>query len=123
MTVPVGLDSYKQRFIALVCELVRELHGQGARAFEVSLSSRLDRDLGIDSLGRTELILRIERVFRIRLPAGIMGEAETVGDILAALDRSPPSAEGGVAGEPPHSSQPAVAAAMGAKTLVEALEW
>jgi len=128
MTVPVhpkqiGQDSYKQRFVTLVCELVRELHGQSARAFDVSLSSRLDRDLGIDSLGRTELMLRIERVFRIRLPAGIMGEAETVGDILAALERSPPSAEGGVAAEPPPSSQPAVAAAMGAKTMVEALEW
>src|SRR6516165_2714662 len=128
MTVPVhpkqiDQDSYKQRFVTLVCELVRELHGQSARAFDVSLSSRLDRDLGIDSLGRTELMLRIERVFRIRLPAGIMGEAETVGDILAALERSPPSAEGGVAAEPPPSSQPAVAAAMGAKTMVEALEW
>src|SRR6516165_5827252 len=128
MTVPVhpkqiDQDSYKQRFVTLVCELVRELHGQSARAFDVSLSSRLDRDLGIDSLGRTELMLRIERVFRIRLPAGIMGEAETVGDILAALERSPPSAEGGVAAEPPPSSQPGVAAAMGAKTMVEALEW
>ena len=40
----------------------------GRRSWTVSPSSRLERDLGIDSLGRTELILRIERSFRVRLP-------------------------------------------------------
>ena len=45
----------------------------------MTLASRLDRDLGIDSLARTELVLRIERKFRVRL--SIIDVAE--------MDRSP----------------------------------
>src|SRR6516162_1020962 len=76
------------RLIAVVRDLVHELHGPRASAFDVTLSSRLDRDLGIDSLGRTELIMRIERVFRTRLPVSVMGEAETVGDLRLALQQA-----------------------------------
>ena len=76
--------------IAVVTDLVRELHGRSTSSLNVTLSSRLDRDLGIDSLGRTELVLRIERVFRTRLPVSIMGEAETVRDILTALEQGAP---------------------------------
>jgi acyl carrier protein len=54
----------------------------------VSLESRLDRDLGLDSLSRAELLMRIEQAFRTRLPEGTLNEAETVGDLLAALSGS-----------------------------------
>ena len=57
----------EREVIALVGELVRELHPQRVRFIDVQPSSRIERDLGIDSLGRTELILRIERAFRVRL--------------------------------------------------------
>jgi len=40
--------------------------------------ARIERDLEIDSLGRTELILRIERAFHVRLPAQMIGESESV---------------------------------------------
>ena len=116
-------DSCARSLIAVVSDLVCELHGQGGRAVDVSLASRLDRDLGIDSLGRTELVLRIERVFRVRLPVGVMGEADTVGDILTALEKGAPDTRIGVAVEAPIAAQPAVAAATEANTLVEVLEW
>jgi acyl-CoA synthetase (AMP-forming)/AMP-acid ligase II/acyl carrier protein len=115
--------NHERGLIALVTDLVRELHGQGGRAADVSLSSRLDRDLGIDSLGRTELVLRVERVFRVRLPVSVMGEADTVADILTALQRSAPDTGIGIAVEAPMTAQPAVAAAAQARTLVEVLEW
>ena len=54
--------------ITVVAALVRELHPQRFRYIDIHPSSRIERDLGIDSLGRTELILRIERAFRVRLP-------------------------------------------------------
>jgi len=57
---------------------VHELHPQRIRFIEVWPSSRIERDLGIDSLGRTELILRIERAFHVRLPAQMIGESESV---------------------------------------------
>ena len=48
----------------------------------MTLASRLDRDLGIDSLARTELVLRIERKFRVRLAVTEVAEMETVRDLL-----------------------------------------
>jgi hypothetical protein len=45
---------HKRNLIAIVGELARELHPQHAKPQAISLSSRLERDLGIDSLGRTE---------------------------------------------------------------------
>lgn len=111
--------------IAVVTDLVRDLHGPGA-PLTVTLPSRLDRDLGIDSLGRTELILRIERVFRTRLPASVMGEADTVRDLLAALEQA--AGERGTQDRrlliaKTYGGAVGVVAATEAKTLVEALEW
>jgi hypothetical protein len=39
-------------------------HPQAKRPVDVVRSGQLDRDLGIDNLGRTELILRIQRALR-----------------------------------------------------------
>ena len=109
--------------IAVVRELVRELHPQRARFIEVLPSSRIERDLGIDSLGRTELILRIERAFRVRLPARTIGEAETVHDLVRALEQAGPARERRVLEAAPVSVLPSVRAASEARTLVEVLDW
>jgi 1-acyl-sn-glycerol-3-phosphate acyltransferase len=115
--------SYERSLIAVVSDFMRELHGQSARVLDISLASRLDRDLGIDSLGRTELILRIERAFRVRLPVSVMGDVDTVDDILLALKQSAPDTRVGIAVEAPTARQPAVAAPTQAQTLVDVLEW
>src|SRR5215813_12261407 len=111
--------------ISIVHELVREL--RGGRAIDVSLSSRLDRDLGIDSLGRTELVLRIERAFQVRLPTQVIGEAETVRDLLDALGEAKAVPDLVPAAAPVQTAAPAGAAVSGspseARTLVEVLEW
>src|SRR5271169_6718917 len=122
----VDATSRARSLVAIVTNLVRELRGSRA-SLNVTLSSRLDRDLGIDSLGRTELVLRIERLFRIRLPVTIIGEADTVQDILTALERAAaqqgtPDIRDVIVAEAPIAAQPVVAAAE-AKTLIEALEW
>ena len=83
-----SVTSREHELVAVIRELVGELHPQRAKLIDVSPPSRLERDLGIDSLGRTELILRIERTFRVRLPGAIVGEAETVGDLLGALEQA-----------------------------------
>ena len=108
--------------IALVAELVRELHPQRIRFIDILPSSRIERDLGIDSLGRTELILRIERAFRVRLPAQTIGEAETVHDLVRALERAGPARER-ISLEAPAPALPSVPATSEAQTLVEVLEW
>ena len=122
---PVKADEEALRerdLIAVVGALVRELHPQLFRFIDVMRSSRIERDLGIDSLGRTELILRIERAFRVRLPAQTIGEAETVQDLIAALQRAGP-ARGRGAVEAQAPALPSVPPASDASTLIEVLEW
>ena len=106
--------------VALVAELVRELHGGEKGAVDVKQSSRLDRDLGIDSLGRTELILRIERRLAVQLPLSVVGQIDTIADLIEAINRGgrAPAPEGAVA-----AALPSVAAAIEARTLVEVLDW
>jgi non-ribosomal peptide synthetase component F len=121
-----GMTEQQQRerdLIAVVVEFVRELHPQRGRYMEVVPSSEIERDLGIDSLGRTELILRIERAFHARLPGEIIGEAETVHDLARALERSGPAQERMPVAAPSASDLPSVPAATKARTLVEVLEW
>ena len=115
--------SREDNLLAVIAGLVRELHPQRSRFIEISLSSRLERDLGIDSLARTELMLRIERAFRLRLPIAVIGGAETIGDVLQALadipsDRGLVHARAAVT-----PSLPLVPAAVQAGTLVEVLDW
>jgi acyl carrier protein len=118
-----GRDAHERDLIMVVTALVRELHPQRSRFIDVGPSSRIERDLGIDSLGRTELIMRIERAFRVRLPAQTIGEAETVQDLVAALEQARPARER-FALEPRQApALPSVPAASQARTLVEVLEW
>ena len=120
-------DALARSLIAVVTDLVHELHGPKASSLDVTLSSRLDRDLGIDSLGRTELILRIERAFRTRLPVNVMGEADTVGDLLTALQQAASARgtleTGFILPTEVRSYAAQVGPAAEARTLVEALQW
>jgi acyl carrier protein len=118
-------QAWRERaLIAVVSELVKELQQQSKRRVDVSLSSQLDRDLGIDSLGRTELILRIERAFRVRLPIQVISEANTVGDVLAALEQASPDHLATAATLPtPPTQLPLVQSPTEAQTLVEVLDW
>ncbi len=115
--------SQQAGLIAIVQELARELRPGRSKFADVSLSSQLERDLGIDSLGRTELILRIERAFRVRLPIQIVGEADTIGDLLHALQEAGPHRDR-VPGEAARvPALPMVPAAAEARTLIEVLNW
>src|SRR6516165_6500205 len=112
-------ELHRRNLIALVRDLVQELHPQRSRFIDVNPSSRIERDLGIDSLARTELILRIERAFHVHLPAQTIGEAETVGDLVRALEKAGPALEHATLAAPPLSAAlPAVPAANEARTLI-----
>jgi acyl carrier protein len=115
-------DASGRALIALINDFLNDLHPGRAAALRVSPSSRLERDLGIDSLARTELALRIERSFRVRLPGTAIGEVETVRDLLHVLEQAHPAVDTGreATAKP---ILPAVSAAAEAQTLVEALEW
>lgn len=119
----VGQASHERDLLMVVAALVRELHPQRSRFIDIRPSSRIERDLGIDSLARTELILRIERAFRVRLPAQTIGEAETIDDLLQALEQARPTRERIALETPRAAALPFVPAASEARTLMEVLEW
>lgn len=65
--------------------LAEELHPRKGGAVTVTLESLLDRDLGFDSLGRMELLTRLERTFGVVFPEQLLVEAETPRALLEAL--------------------------------------
>ena len=73
----------------VVSALYTELHHAQADPDAVRLNSRLDRDLGFDSLGRVELVLRLEQRFGVHLPAAALSSAETVADLIAFVNSAP----------------------------------
>src|SRR5215470_2085601 len=89
----------EREVLDVVGGLVAEL-GSG-RGRSVSATQSLDRDLGLGSLERVELLLRLEQAFGIRLPDEAMVQADTPADLADAIlraegapvDVAPPPAE------------------------------
>ncbi len=73
--------------LSVVEATLRDLHAGRPDLPPITLASVLDRDLGFDSLARMELLLRTERAFGVALPEDTLQSAETVGDLLRALQR------------------------------------
>jgi 1-acyl-sn-glycerol-3-phosphate acyltransferase len=117
-----GPDARRRALVAIIGDFLSELHPQRGATLDISQSSRLERDLGIDSLARTELVLRVERSFRVRLPGAVIGDAETVGDLLQALEQAHPGADA-MSETVTRPVLPSVLAATEARTLVEVLDW
>ncbi|WP_424361689.1 AMP-binding protein [Methylocystis parvus] len=119
-----GGPSKEAVLLALIEGLLRELRPKQGGAFLISLESRLEQDLGIDSLARTELSARIERNFSTRLPFDAVSQAETVKDLLTALARTPAGVIRDMGGAAPTAPQlPKADAPAQARTLVDVLEW
>src|ERR1043166_2827981 len=121
----MDMPSRELELIAVVRELVRELAPQRLKRGDVTLSSRLDRDLGIDSLCRAELVLRIERKFRVRLAVTAVAEMDTVGDLLKAVESAAPG--GGATAYTldiaTQTATPLIGQPDHANTLTEMLDW
>ena len=114
-----------ERVLEVVDALANELHPDRKRPVRAALDSSLDRDLGFDSLGRAELLLRLERAFKVQLSEDLLAAAETPGDMLRAVLVAAPRAADEVAPRPASRPELEVAAAAPAAigTLSEVLEW
>lgn len=112
--------------LGLVRELAAELHRTPLER-RVHLDADLDRDLGMDSLARVELLSRAERRFGARLPEHAFADARTPRDLLGALARfapaPAPSRPAARPAPPPAERIAARPAPASTRTLVEALEW
>jgi 1-acyl-sn-glycerol-3-phosphate acyltransferase len=129
------------RVLAVVAALGREVQAGRPAGWTPALDSSLEREVGLDSLGRAELLQRLERACGVRLPESAF-TAETPRDLLAAVRAARTSlADGsGYPGHPSHFSQPgrpalddglapaapagqAEAAPERTRTLLEVLAW
>ena len=118
MTPPIDAN----RLLAVVAEVAREARPH----FDayVALDSSLERELGLDSLARVELVLRLEREFAASLPEQALASSETPRDLLRFLLAS--------AGQAPKAADRTLASLVqaegvrppdAARTLTEALEY
>jgi 1-acyl-sn-glycerol-3-phosphate acyltransferase len=104
----------------IIGAMLAELRGGAAPA--VALDAELERDLGIDSLARAELGLRIERAFGVRLDDEAVLEARTVRDLAAALAAAAPRLAPELAVNP-LAVQELREQPEQASTLLEVLDW
>ena len=74
----------EEQVLGLIRELLREL-GSHQAAGRVSLDSSFDRDLGLGSLERVELLVRCEARFDKRLPDEIAQNGETPAEWVRAI--------------------------------------
>ncbi len=111
-----------EKLISVIEQMVRDTRrGQVVHA---ALDSSLERDLGLDSLARVELVLRVERAFDVNLPEHALYAAETPRDLLRLVHGS----QGVRRAEPEKGIRSLVQAEPGAlacdaQTLLDALTW
>ena len=113
-----------ESLLAAIRDVVAELHPHFDARSHITLDSSLDRDLGLDSLSRMELLSRLERRFGATIPEAVMANAETARELLPALlagdrrTRATPSVRGRESRLQAVDAIPA-----GATTLLEAVDF
>ena len=91
---PSDRPAIEGQVLAITRELLREL-GNSAAIEALKGSASLERDLGLGSIERVELISRLERSLGTTLPESAVAEAESLDDIIAAI--AGPPGNGGTA--------------------------
>src|SRR5207237_221207 len=85
-------SAVRERVFEVIRTLPTELGSRGALPMR-HLSSQLDRELGLGSLERVELLTRLEYAFGLRLPDRLASEANTPGDLVRAILAVPEATE------------------------------
>jgi len=85
-------SAVRERVLEVIRTLLSELGSQGALPM-LHLSSQLDRELGLGSLERVELLTRLEDGFGRRLPDSVASEANTPEDLVRAILAVPGSTD------------------------------
>jgi 1-acyl-sn-glycerol-3-phosphate acyltransferase len=107
-----------EQLLGVVEQLARENHP--GHPYAVSGHSSFERELGLDSLARVELVQRVGRQFGVDLPPEALSEADTPLDLLRFLQ---PTARPGSWPRPEAPPATGVAQPANAQTLLEVLEW
>ena len=84
----LDVPGVRERVLDVLRGLLEELGSYGAVP-TLSAQSNLDRDLGLGSLERVELVTRLETMFDVRLPDTVAADANTPEDLIQAILRAP----------------------------------
>ncbi|HXV24147.1 MAG TPA: AMP-binding protein [Alphaproteobacteria bacterium] len=115
-------EEIEARVLAVVDKLSRELQ-PGKRPGTLGPESVLDRDLGIDSLGRVEMRIRLERALGADLSEEAVMHADTISDLFSAASAALPLPPAPVISrEPITAPRDRFVEPRLAKTLIDALE-
>lgn len=98
---PIGL---RERVMDVLRGLLQELGSRGALE-TLSAKSNFERDLGLGSLERVELLSRLETALGVRLPDLLITQANTPEELVEAIGNAP---GGGLVSEEETSAQRAV---------------
>ena len=85
---PIGL---RERVLDVVRGLLKELGSRGALE-TLSVKSNFERDLGLGSLERVELLTRLESALDLRLPDSLITQANTPEELIEAIRNAPGAA-------------------------------
>jgi 1-acyl-sn-glycerol-3-phosphate acyltransferase len=84
-----GVSSTRQETAADVLKIVRDLaaevHPHHAPADSIRLDSSLERDVGLDSLSKIELLTRLEKRFAVTLHDRVFADSESPRDLWRAV--------------------------------------
>jgi 1-acyl-sn-glycerol-3-phosphate acyltransferase len=117
-----SVDEKAATLLGIVDGLVQETQSQRA-TLQIDLDSRLAEDLSLDSLGRTELVLRLEHAFRLNLPEqALLSETprELLQMVLSADTMTPGKELPQIHYQPPQAT---TATPEQAVTLIDVLNW
>ena len=82
------IEALAPRLLATVRSVADELRPQARLAASLGLDHSLERDYGLDSLARVELITRIDHDLGVSLSEAALTEAETPRDLLRFITRT-----------------------------------
>jgi acyl carrier protein len=117
-------NEFADNVLAIVLKLAEEVSPQLRRDRIVALDSDLDRDIGLDSLARSELVFRLDKEFSVKLPDRVLVEAATPRDLLIALKNAKPALLTPKAlHQSKYSGLKQINEPIGAATLIEAFQF
>jgi acyl carrier protein len=123
LTEPQRPNPADERLLHIITAMLHELRS-APPSRTVHLDDSIERDLGLDSLSRVELVLRIEHAFGIRLPERLATAARTPRDLLDAIEQAEHTTD--VVSLPPVPApppEPVVGIPEAAATVIDAFRW
>lgn len=115
---PADIPSPEQ-LLSIVQQLACETHPD--HSYVVTLHSSFERDLGLDSLARVELMQRVRTAFSVELPGEALSEADTPLALLHYLAKTPHVQTTEIPME--LSGMKTIGVPDGAQTLIDVLDW